>query len=179
MAMLCECNKGSPAGSACASAFDCASGLCLSRSPGSRVCVARCSQNSECTAGEICGRFDFRGRDPDSGALGGDPSDVVTVCRPSLQRPCDSTCATGVCVGNTCSRVCASDADCDGRPCVGPPCGPRLCAPPCDSIAECPTRYVCDLVHIDLQGHGWCLPINPADAANSSDATAACDAPSD
>ncbi|MBI5516089.1 MAG: hypothetical protein HY909_20060 [Deltaproteobacteria bacterium] len=176
-----QCSRGSPEGAACTSAIQCASGLCLARSATVRVCVRRCAADSECTAGDVCGRYDFRGRDPDSGLLVGDKNEIVRVCRPSLRRPCDVGCGMDRCdnvgsepTSSSCRRTCRSRAECGGRQCVGV-CGEGLCASPCDSVLECPSGWGCDLVNTDLDGHGQCILLGPAvDGAVPDD----CGAPS-
>lgn len=78
-----------------------------------------------------------------------------------------------------CAPLCSNADTCGGRDCVllfgdsGSVCGPRVCAPPCDTLAECPAHWTCDLARIDLLGHGQCIPIDAQDASVTADCDAA------
>lgn len=180
LAVACSSDR-LPSGSPCTDPFSCQTGLCLERRPGERVCAQRCSDVNGCPSGEVCGRFDFRGRD-DSGALAGPKDDIVRVCRPALNRRCTEGCGLPErCVGDTdgvCSNVCRDRAECGGRECVRDGCATGVCAPPCDHIAECPRYFVCDLAHVDADGHGQCVPITATKDAGTPpfDVTCAPDA---
>ncbi|MEZ4405789.1 MAG: hypothetical protein R3A52_04725 [Polyangiales bacterium] len=160
------CTDKSAAGESCSSPFSCASGLCIVDAAGAGRCAQRCALSSECARGQVCGRFDFRGRD-DAGALAGSDDDIVRVCRPGLNTTCAGACALSneVCVGGdagVCSPTCAVADTCGGRDCIAlsaDACGPRACAPPCDALTECPPAWTCDLSRVDLLGHGQCIPI--------------------
>ena len=157
-------------GQPCVSAFDCRSGQCLARPAGGRVCVARCASSSECAAGEVCGRFDFRGRD-DGGLPAGPLDDVVRVCRAPLSARCTAGCAPGeVCTGDggVCARRCESSVECGGRDCVAMACGVRRCAAPCDHLSECPSGETCNLATLDVSGHGQCIPLDDASVATDA-----------
>lgn len=100
-------------GEPCESAFACASGACLAQPSGRRVCARRCASNAGCAAGEVCGRYDFRGRD-DGGVPKGPLVDVIRVCRAPLNARCDVGCAPGRCAA-PCdhSDDCAAGEGCD------------------------------------------------------------------
>jgi hypothetical protein len=135
----------------------------------------------DCRSGDVCGRFDFRGLDPDSGMYSGPTEDVVHVCRPRLNAVCGATnpCAqTGQsCAGSpgVCSTYCTQDSDCASRLCIPPTTGacglPGLCAPLCDDALECPQGWYCNLVNADTSGHGRCESIEPM---TGGDAGSAC-----
>ncbi|MEZ4393466.1 MAG: hypothetical protein R3A48_20550 [Polyangiales bacterium] len=164
---LLACTATSPEGAPCTTAARCASGLCLRSPSGEGRCVARCDDSTQCPQGTLCGRFDLRGLD-EAGVPAGDLQDVVRVCRPPLNAPCQGGCGAGEgCFGGVegvCSPGCDRAADCGGRDCVELSCGERRCAPPCDAIAECPAGYLCDVRALDARGHGQCLPIAGSDA---------------
>jgi len=169
-----------PLGARCSSGTQCQTGLCLERDTGVAVCVARCATDTDCPATEVCGRFDFRGRD-DAGLPAGMESDVVRVCRAPLQVRCDGACPPGDrCVGEAdrvCAPSCRDRTDCAGRDCVSDGCGPGHCAPACDSLRDCPRLYVCDTAFLGADGHGRCLPV-AGDATDAGALDAACaDAP--
>lgn len=176
VALVCACSEGLRAdGQPCASAFDCRSGQCLTRPAGDRVCALRCVTSSDCASGELCGRFDFRGRD-DGGLPAGPSVDIVRACRAPLNARCAAGCAPGdVCTGDggVCARPCASSADCGGRSCIPLGCSARRCAAPCDHISECPTGETCDLAALDVSGHGACIALYDAGAPGDG---GACDA---
>lgn len=172
-------SPGAAAGSACSRANQCASQLCLTRGDAG-VCASRCTSSAECiTPGDVCGRFDYRGVDPDSGLYVGPLEDIVHVCRPRLTLPCSASsgCATPgtTCLGaagaGVCATSCAMDGDCASRLCVSTSsaaCGlSGTCAPQCDDPLECPRGGYCNLVAADATGHGRCESIEPitADAA--------------
>ena len=142
------------------------------------MCVSRCGTDSDCPGTEVCGRFDFRGRD-DAGLPAGKETDVVRVCRAPLQARCEGTCASGEqCLGEAdrvCVPPCHDRFDCGGRDCVSDACGsgPGHCAPACDSLRDCPRFFVCDTAFLGTDGHGRCLPV----ASGASDAGAPGDAP--
>ncbi|MBL8602825.1 MAG: hypothetical protein JNK72_12955 [Myxococcales bacterium] len=150
-------------GSPCTSALQCGSRLCLDEGPGQRRCARRCSAQAGCGAGELCGRFDFRGRD-DAGIPIGDLIDVAQVCRRPLNRRCSEGCEAGqVCVGGegaegVCATPCASAVTCGGRDCVTA-LGVASCLPPCDALDECGRAMSCDLARVDADGHGQCIYI--------------------
>lgn len=127
------------------------------------VCGQRCAGRDGCPTGEVCGRFDYRGRD-DGGLPVGPLNDIVQVCRGPLNARCGAGCASGgLClagpgVDGVCTRRCDDANDCDGRPCITDGCV-RYCAPPCDDLAECPRSFSCDLTTSDRSGHGQCIPI--------------------
>jgi hypothetical protein len=153
-----------PRGSRCSAGTQCQTGLCLERSTGEAVCVSRCSADGDCSATEVCGRFDFRGRD-DAGLPAGKDTDVVRVCRVPLQARCEGTCSAGEqCLGvseSVCVPRCHDRLDCGGRDCVNKTCdgGPGYCAPACDSVRDCPRFFVCDTAFLGTDGHGRCLPV--------------------
>lgn len=171
-ASLLACSPpGSPAGTACTLPSQCASNLCLSRGT-SAVCASRCATSADCTqTGDVCGRFDYRGLDPDSGTFTGPDEDVLHVCRPRLNQVCSasSPCAQigQTCVGDpgVCTTLCAQDGDCTSLLCVpatSGTCGaPGTCSPLCDDLLECPHGWYCNLVSADMVGHGRCEPIQP------------------
>lgn len=166
-----------PLGARCSSGTQCASGLCLEGDAGA-VCVSRCALDSECAASQVCGRFDFRGRD-DAGVPAGKESDVVRVCRPPIQARCEGACggAGGLCVGEAdrvCVPRCVDRVDCGGRDCVSDGCGPAHCAPACDSLRDCPRFFVCDTAFLGTDGHGRCLPVAEADAGADAGVDAVC-----
>lgn len=154
----------SPLGAPCTAGTACASGLCLERSSGVAVCVARCAADLDCPAGDVCGRFDFRGRD-DAGLPEGMKTDVVRVCRPPIQARCtgDGSCAPGErCFGEgepVCVPPCRDRLDCGGRECEPQGCGLGRCVPACDSLRDCPRFFVCDTAFVGADGHGRCLPV--------------------
>lgn len=158
-----------PLGARCSSGTQCASGLCL-EGAGGAACVSRCASDGDCAASQVCGRFDFRGRD-DAGIPNGKESDVVRVCRPPIQARCEGACGPGeVCVGEAdrvCVPRCADRVDCGGRDCVSDGCGPARCAPACDSLRDCPRFHVCDTAFLGTDGHGRCLPVATADDAGA------------
>ncbi len=169
-----------PLGALCSSGTQCQTGLCLERASGDAVCVARCASDGDCPATEVCGRFDFRGRD-DAGLPAGMESDVVRVCRAPLQPRCDGACPPGDrCVGEAdrvCAPPCRDRVDCAGRECVSDGCGPGHCEPACDSLRDCPRFYLCDTAFLGTDGHGRCLPVASAVSdAGAPDAVCA-DAP--
>jgi hypothetical protein len=165
-----------PTGAVCNAGTQCQTGLCLERPAGGAVCVSRCAVDADCPAAEVCGRFDFRGRD-DSGVPVGKDSDVVRVCRRPLQARCADTCAPGErCVGEAdavCAPACRDRVDCGGRDCVPDGCGPGHCAPACDSLRDCPRFNVCDSAFVGTDGHGRCLAVasGATDAGVGTDAT--------
>lgn len=172
---------GAPAGAPCRRNHpeDCASRMCLAITPVQYVCTRRCTDRDPCTDGDVCGLFDFRARDPDSGLPSGVDFDIVRVCRPPLNTRCSATCAaTETCFGDVdgvCTTSCSTDLDCLRHTCVRSGCEPGRCAPPCDSIAECPRFYTCDLTRTDGAGHGECIPIAPEqDAGPPTDASGTC-----
>jgi hypothetical protein len=181
LAILSHCSDDrSPLGASCSAGTQCQTGLCLERDTGGAVCVARCATDTDCPATEVCGRFDFRGRD-DAGVPAGMESDVVRVCRAPLQARCDGACAPGEqCLGEAdriCVPPCRDRLDCGGRDCVIDGCGPGHCAPACDSLRDCPRYFVCDTAFLGVDGHGRCLPV-ASGAADAGDGDAACaDAP--
>lgn len=167
---------GAPPGASCSRPNQCASQLCLTRGDAG-TCASRCVSSDDCTAtGEVCGRFDFRGIDPDSGLYVGPLEDVVHVCRPRLNAHCSasSPCTQpgATCVGDpgVCTTTCAVDGDCASRLCLpggSAACGlPGTCAPACDSALECPRGWYCNPVATDATGHGRCetmdLPMGDA-----------------
>lgn len=91
------------AGSPCSTPFQCQTGLCLARASGERLCARRCAASAECGAGEVCGRFDFRGRD-DAGVLMGSDKDIARVCRAPLPPRCPAACG--------CAQPCDDVRDC-------------------------------------------------------------------
>ncbi len=146
-------------GSPCETPFVCASGACLAHADGSRRCAHRCASPSACAAGEVCGRFDFRGRD-DAGIPAGFESDVLRACRAPLNRPCAQGCGDGeVCSGDggVCVSVCTDAVACGGHACVRDGCASGACAIPCDDNADCPTAWRCDTTRLDARGHGECI----------------------
>lgn len=149
-----------PSGAPCTTAASCQSGLCLTVDASHRVCAQRCTDDSACTAPQVCGRFDFRGRD-DAGVPAGSEQDIVRVCRARLDRPCAAGCDPGeACFGGpdgVCARRCAARYECGGRACVDTGCGVSVCAPPCDTIRECPRFHLCDQQTSDAEGHGQCI----------------------
>lgn len=153
-------NERLPDGTPCTSAASCQSGLCLTLDDSRRVCAQRCAADPACAAPLVCGRFDFRGRD-DAGLPAGEDQDIVRVCRARLDRPCAAGCAPGEgCFGGpdgVCARRCEARFECGGRDCVETGCGERLCAPPCDTILECPRHHLCDQLRSDAEGHGQCI----------------------
>jgi hypothetical protein len=173
-ALLAACSEALRAdGVACASAFECRSGACLSRPTGGAVCATRCAANTDCASGEICGRFDFRGRD-DGGLPAGPSVDIVRACRAPLNTPCAAGCGLGeLCAGGVCVRRCAGPSECGGRACIALACGSRRCAAPCDHLRECPEGEACDLATLDVSGHGRCISLDDAGAPGDG---AVCDA---
>lgn len=172
---------GSPAGSPCTLATQCASQLCLSGASGG-VCVSRCTSSTDCTAtGAVCGRFDYRGLDPDSGMFTGPQDDVIHVCRPRLNPVCSASVSCGhagqTCVGDpgVCTTPCALDGDCSSNLCIPSSTGtcgsPGSCAPLCDDLLECPHSWYCNMANVDTVGHGRCEPIQPMPGGNPDDAT--------
>jgi hypothetical protein len=183
LSLLAACSDDrSPAGAACSGGTQCQTGLCLERPTGGAVCVARCAADADCPAGDVCGRFDFRGRD-DSGVPAGMESDVVRVCRPPLQARCAGACAGPGerCAGEAdpvCVPPCRDRFDCSGRECVTDGCAPAHCAPACDSLRDCPRFSVCDLAFLGADGHGRCLAVASGATDGGAAADAACaDAP--
>lgn len=172
LALLAACSDSrKPPGSPCTTPFDCVGGLCLTLPDRTMVCTARCASAAECPSGQLCGRFDYRGRD-DAGVLMGDDSDVVHACRAPLQKRCAAGCAADeACLGGAdgvCATRCESSAGCGGRDCVAVTCAVRVCAPACDAIADCPSSYACDLAFSDTDGHGRCIPLSGADAGTDA-----------
>lgn len=163
------CTEGPRAdGEPCSSAFDCRSGACLTRSTGARVCAHRCATSADCAPGDVCGRYDFRGRD-DGGSPEGPKADVLRVCRAPLSARCAAGCAPGErCGAGLCARPCASPADCGGRACERDGCGDGRCAAPCDALADCPEGHACNLAVADTAGHGECIPLTDAAPADAS-----------
>lgn len=177
LASLSHCSDTrSPLGAPCSAGTQCQTGLCLERAVGAAICVARCATDDGCPAAQVCGRFDFRGRD-DSGVPVGMETDVVRVCRPALQARCDGPCAPGEqCLGEAdrvCVPPCRDRLDCGGRDCVVDGCGPGHCAPACDSVRDCPRFHVCDTAFLGTDGHGRCLPF----ARGATDAGVGTDVP--
>lgn len=158
---------GAPAGAACVRASQCASGHCLFLSDGG-VCAQPCRSSVDCSGNAVCGRFDFRGFDLDSGLRAGAETDIVRVCRPPLNAPCGAglPCANGasVCLGEpgVCTSVCESDLVCPSRRCLFTgSCGASgRCAPLCDDVSECPRGFFCNLAIVDVVGHGRCEPVS-------------------
>ncbi len=177
------CDDGrQPDGAPCTAPAQCRSGLCIDRGVGAMVCATRCAVRSGCGTGEVCGRFDYRGRG-DGGLPIGPLDDIVQVCRAPLNRRCDEGCEVGgLCLAGpgadgVCTRRCEGPADCEGRRCVSEGCV-RYCAPPCDDLAECPRSFSCNLATIDRGGHGQCIPlagddvgVDLGDASCPADAT--------
>ncbi len=123
-----------------------------------------------CSTGEVCGRFDFRAIDPDSGMYTGPVEEIVRACRPRITATCSTSnpCATGaqICLGDpgVCTTRCAEDRDCASALCIATSadaCGAGRCAPLCDDTLECPTSWYCNLSGADSVGHGRCEPIDP------------------
>jgi len=150
-------------GTPCTTPTQCVSGLCLDRGAAGMVCAQRCGSQSGCSTAEVCGRFDYRGRD-DGGLPVGPLDDIVQVCRAPLNARCTGGCAAGgLCLAGpgadgVCTPRCEGPLDCDGRRCVTDGCV-QYCAPPCDDLRECPRSFSCDLASIDRSGHGQCIPI--------------------
>ena len=173
-ALVCACADDVRAdGEPCASPFACASGACLAQPSGRRVCARRCASNGDCAAGDVCGRYDFRGRD-DGGAPKGPLVDVIRVCRAPLNARCAAGCAASeLCSGDggVCALPCATSADCGGRACVHAACGRGRCAAPCDHGDDCAAGERCDTGVNDTSGHGACVAradggVAKADAAH-------------
>jgi hypothetical protein len=176
-------DRGAPPGAPCSRASECATRLCLLRGDAG-ACAQRCTSTAGCTTGDICGRFDFRGIDPDSGLRGGDESEVLRVCRLPLQPACGTglPCAGGrICLGDpgVCVDACIAESACGSRRCVpsSPACdAPAVCAPLCDDVAECPRGFYCDQTATDVVGHGRCLPVTgEVDAGTAHGCDAAVD----
>ena len=166
LSLLGRCDDGrKPPGSPCTSPFDCVGGLCLTLPDRTQVCTARCASASGCPSGQLCGRFDYRGRD-DAGVLMGEDSDIVHACRAPLDRRCADGCAPGeACLRGLCAPRCATDLECAGRACVAVDCATRVCQAPCDALGDCGSGDLCDLAFSDADGHGRCIPLDPvADA---------------
>jgi hypothetical protein len=136
---------------------------------------------SDCVTGNVCGRFDFRAIDPDSGMLSGPPTDVLNVCRPRLNAVCatNGDCASpgAVCLApsmGVCSRPCSLDQDCASALCL-PAASPAVCgtasvcAPLCDDLTECPQPgWYCNMANVNSVGHGRCEPISGTMASDAA-----------
>jgi hypothetical protein len=170
---------GAPAGGRCTRASECASKLCLFEQGGG-ACAQRCTASSECPDDTVCGRFDFRGVDPDSGMHAGDDREIVRVCRPPLNLSCGAGTACPadrpLCLADpgVCTTPCENDGACPSGRCIpsSEACGaPSVCAPMCDDGRECPRGFYCDLTATEARGHGRCAVIRGED-----EPPAACDA---
>jgi hypothetical protein len=167
VALGCSDNR-LPVGAACTSASMCASRLCLQRSTGG-ACAQTCTTSAQCTGGDVCGRFDYREPDPESGLLTGPSTEVLQVCRPSFRVACSAAAprcpgAGDRCVQGSCVQPCGVDADCASELCARDSCGGGVCAPLCDDPRECPDGWYCNLTTADALGHGRCEPISDGDA---------------
>jgi hypothetical protein len=145
------------------------------------VCVGRCQTSAECSAGRICGRYDFRGVVPDAGGPDGalvregPDFEVLRACRPRVTVACDrdEVCPAGFgCLGvpaGVCARRCARSGECGATAlCFAAPlraaCGePGLCAPSCDDGIECPAGWYCQTAFGGASVQGRCHPREPID----------------
>lgn len=175
-----------PAGSPCSLATQCDTRLCLFRGDAG-VCARRCTDSTGCAGDEVCGRFDFRPIDPDSGQPSGDDNEVVRVCRAPLNAPCGAgqACPAGlVCLGEpmgVCTTPCARDGQCpSGRCFAAAACGlPGSCAPGCDDGAECPRGWYCNTAGTTTSAAGRCEPVTGADDGGGGGGPDGCDAGAD
>jgi hypothetical protein len=143
------CSQRNADGTPCNRPDDCLSGACLRTSETVSLCAHRCDTSTNCARSEVCGRFDFRGRE-DGGIPVGPDNEVLRVCRASLLRATDAG-----------TSPCQSSDQCGGRTCFATTC-PRVCAAPCDDVADCPSGQTCNTAIVDRSGHGECIPIKEA-----------------
>jgi hypothetical protein len=107
----CVAKPGKKMGEPCNTSQECATDYCL---PTRKICSVRCTGNSKCPSGYVCGleKFDTDGN--------GTHDDVEADCVPvqgkgAVGSTCtaDDHCASGHCYNGFCMEACASDADCD------------------------------------------------------------------
>jgi hypothetical protein len=191
--------KGRDDGAACARAPECESLVCsFSERPdvigpdgATGVCVGKCQSSDQCSAGRVCGRYDFRGTIPDSGGPDVEPVregpdfEILRACRPRITVPCarDEECRPSEgCLGapsGVCAPRCTSESGCGvTRLCLAnrerTACRePGLCAVTCDDNIECPAGFYCQFAYSSAAISGRCAPMQDLDSGCAPETDAA------
>lgn len=102
-------------GEACKTNSECQSGLCFGASP-SFMCTKGCTQANDCPYNWKCVPTSAGGSVCMSGVSGSATASTSHTCSvasyPDVGAPCTSSCASGFCTGNACTRRCDVSSDC-------------------------------------------------------------------